>query len=225
MEYLVEKLLKTAFGELGVKEIAGNQDHPRIIQYAKDVGIDGINDDEVPWCSTFVNWVAWKSGLSFSKKVNARSWLNVGTKTFNPKPGDVVVFWRESRESWKGHVGFFLGFTADGKQVYCLGGNQQDRVKISTYSIDKVLSYQCLAKYKDILIPEPPLKKGSDGAAVVNLQEALKSLGIAVGIVDGQFGKNTENAVKVLQGRKPGMLADGIYGAKTRDLLESLFQE
>ncbi len=41
-----------------------------------------------------------------------------------PEFGDVVVFWRERRDSWKGHVGFFHGFSQDGTRVYCLGGNQ-----------------------------------------------------------------------------------------------------
>ena len=92
----MEQLLKIAFGELGTEEIAGNENNPEVLKYASEPGIKGITNDEIPWCSTFVNRVAWKAGLQISGKANARSWLNVGTKVTSPEPGDVVVFWRES---------------------------------------------------------------------------------------------------------------------------------
>ena len=87
----MESLLKIAFNELGTEEIEGEQHNPEILKYAKDTGIEGITSDEIPWCSTFVNWVTWKAGLQFSKKANARSWLNVGTRVTSPEPGDIVV--------------------------------------------------------------------------------------------------------------------------------------
>ncbi len=115
----MENLLKIAFNELGIEEIAGDQHNPEILKYAEETRIKGITSDEIAWCSTFVNWVAQKAGLQISGKANARSWLNVGTKVTLPEPGDVVVFWRESPESWKGHVVFIWehpsimpGFTA-----------------------------------------------------------------------------------------------------------------
>jgi hypothetical protein len=37
----------------------------------------------------------------------------VGTKVAYPEPGDIVVFWRESPQSWKGHVGIFTGISFD----------------------------------------------------------------------------------------------------------------
>lgn len=220
----MESLLKIAFNELGTEEIVGAQHNPEILKYAKDTGIKGVTTDEIAWCSTFVNWVAWKSGLQYSGKANARSWLNTGTKVTDPEPGDVVVFWRESPESWKGHVGFFLGFSANKKRVYCLGGNQGNRVSVSGYRINTVLSYQRLTPAKKLVIPEPVLQVGSSGEAVVHLQDALKLLNINVGTSDGSFGTKTETGVKELQTRKPNLKIDGIYNEETRDLLESLFQ-
>ena len=220
----MEALLKIAFNELGTEEIVGNQDNPEVLKYAKEVGIKGITSDEIAWCSTFVNWVAWKAGLQYSGKANARSWLNVGEKITTPEPGDVVVFWRESPQSWKGRVGFFLGISADKKRVYCLGGNQGNRVSVSAYRIETVLSYQRLAPVKKLVIPDPVLKLGSRGTAVVALQDALKLLNINVGTSDGDFGPKTESGIKELQTRKPNLPIDGIYNADTRDLLESLFQ-
>lgn len=220
----MEKLLKIAFNELGVEEIVGDQHNPEVLKYADETGIQGITSDEIPWCSTFVNWVSWKAGLQYSGKPNARSWLNVGNKVNHPEPGDVVVFWRESPQSWKGHVGFFLGLSPDRKRVYCLGGNQGNRVSVSAYRINTVLSYQRLANLDKIMIPEPILQMGSRGESVVALQDDLKLLNINVGTSDGAFGPKTEAGVKELQTRQPELIIDGIYNNATRNLLESLFQ-
>lgn len=221
---MMELLLKTAFAELGTEEIVGSRHNPEVLKYAKETNIKGITTDEIPWCSTFVNWVAWKSGLQHSGKANARSWLNVGQKVTSPEPGDIVVFWRESPQSWKGHVGIFIGVSADKKRVYCLGGNQGNRVSVSAYRINTVLSYQRLAPTKQLTIPDPILQKGDAGPKVVALQDALKQLAIDVGTSDGDFGKKTEAGVKELQTRKPNLAISGVYDAETRDLLESLFQ-
>lgn len=220
----MEELLKIAFNELGVEEIPGKKHNPEVLKYAKDTGIKGITTDEIPWCSNFVNWEAWKSGLQFSGRPNARSWLNVGTKVNNPEPGDVVVFWRESPQSWKGHVGFFLGFSNDRKRLYCLGGNQGNRVSVSAYRANTVLSYQRLANVEKIVIPDPILQMGSRGKAVVYLQDDLKLLNINVGTSDGAFGPKTKAGVKELQTRNPELSINGIYNEATRNLLESLFQ-
>lgn len=220
----MEKFLKIAFNELGTEEFQGTRHNPEVLKYANDTKISGITTDEIPWCSTFVNWVAWKSGLQYSGKANARSWLNVGTKVTVPEPGDVVVFWRESPQSWQGHVGIFLGFSLDKKRVYCLGGNQGNRVSVTAYRIETVLSFQRLAPSKQIIIPDPVLKRKSAGPAVVALQDALKLLNINVGTSDGDFGKKTEDGIKELQTRKPNLAITGIYDAETRDLLESMLQ-
>ena len=220
----MEQLLKIAFGELGVEEIVGDKHNPEVLKYAKETGIAGVTTDEIAWCSTFVNWVAMKAGLKYTGKANARSWLNAGTKVTVPEPGDIVVFWRESPQSWKGHVGIFLGVSTDKKRVYCIGGNQGNRVSVSAYRIENVLSYRRLTNSKQLIIPDPILKRGNSGPAVVALQDALKLLSINIGTSDGDFGEKTEKGIKELQTRKPNLAITGIYNAETRDLLESFFQ-
>lgn len=220
----MEALLKVAFGELGTEEIAGEQHNPEILKYSNDTGIQGMTTDEIPWCSSFVNWVAWKCGLQHSGQANARSWLNTGRKVTSPEPGDVVVFWREHPQSWKGHVGFFLGSSPDNTRVYCLGGNQGNRVSVSAYRTETVLSYQRLAPATLFSVPEPTLIKGSRGRQVVALQDALKLLNIDVGTSDGAFGPKTEAGVKELQTRKPHLQVSGIYDDETSTFLESLLQ-
>jgi peptidoglycan hydrolase-like protein with peptidoglycan-binding domain len=59
-----------------------------------------------------------------------------------------------------------------------------------------------------------PRMEGSD---VLKLQEGLKKAGIVVGL-DGEFGPATDKAVKEFQHKK-GLIADGIVGQKTRELI------
>ena len=74
--------------------------------------------------------------------VNARSWLKVGQRVSKPKLGDVVIFWRDNPNSWKGHVAFFVRETKN--WVYVLGGNQNNQVKISAYPKHRLLQYRSL---------------------------------------------------------------------------------
>ena len=58
------------------------------------------------------------------------------------------------------------------------------------------------------------LKKGSQGDAVKNVQEALRRLGYFEGKADGDFGEYTENAVKEFQ-RQNKLTPDGVVGPST----------
>ena len=216
----MDKLLKIASAELGQKEISGPEDNPTIVNYAREAGFSWVDDDETPWCSIFVNWVAKKAGLKGSGQANARSWLLVGINVDTaPEPGDVVVFWRGSRDSWLGHVGFFLGFSKDGRRIYCLGGNQGNQVSVSAFSIDNLLGFRRLGSQGRVSIPDPVLKKGDKGERVKALQNSLKAAGLSCGTSDGDFGDLTEKSVKMLQSMKTGLAIDGIYNESTKDFL------
>lgn len=137
------KIIDIALGEYGETEIPGKGDNPRILEYFDHSGFDGKQlKDETSWCSAFVNWVACKARVQASGALTARSWLQVGKETTTPEKGDVVVFWRESPESWKGHVGFFIRETD--KHIYVLGGNQGNSVCIKPYLKERVLGYRTL---------------------------------------------------------------------------------
>jgi len=134
-------IVNIALNEYGIKEISGSQDNPEVLKYFNDIGFDGAKlKDETSWCSAFANWVAKEANLAYSKKLNARSWLQVGTEVTTPEIGDVVIFWRESKTSWKGHVGFFIRETTN--WIYILGGNQNNQVKISAYQKNRLLGYR-----------------------------------------------------------------------------------
>jgi len=135
-------MIEIALGEYGVQEVSGEANNPRILKYFEEIGETWVQSEETAWCSSFMNWVALKAGRERSGALNARSWLNVGQHIDNPIPGDVVVLWRESKESWKGHVGIFVAQTEE--DIYCLGGNQSDRVQISLYPKGRILGYRRL---------------------------------------------------------------------------------
>ena len=213
--------LQYALAEIGTTEYPGPQDNPRIIDYSLDSGIPGIEDDETAWCSIFVNWCCYKAGWDRSNQANARSWLQIGKPKQNPVPGDIVIFWRENPESTKGHVGFFLGFNDDGSKVYCLGGNQKNRVCIDTYNTSEVLGYRKIGKVKKGAVPQPILKRGSRGIETERLQEILQMMYYDCGDVDGFFGPSTEEALKEFQSDHH-LKTSGIYGVATKNVMEGL---
>lgn len=133
-------IIEAALNEIGVSEKKGSRHEDRILEYFKGAGYSGIKDDETAWCAAFANFILKQCGIKGSGKLNARSFMNVGTPCAEPKMGDIVVFWRESRDSWKGHVGFYI--REDEKYIYCLGGNQNNKVGIDRYPKYRLLSYR-----------------------------------------------------------------------------------
>ena len=78
----------------GMKELAGDaDDNPMILAFLK-LDADWPEHDEVPWCSGFVNFIAWICRAPRSKSLRARSWLEVGRRIRidQAEPGDVVIF-------------------------------------------------------------------------------------------------------------------------------------
>lgn len=92
------------------------------------------------WCAAFVNAVLATNGLPSTGKLNARSFLDYGTATTEPKPGDLVILKRGSGNV-QGHVGFFMG-NDEGGGVRVLGGNQGDQVSEKTFKSEDVLGFR-----------------------------------------------------------------------------------
>jgi uncharacterized protein (TIGR02594 family) len=141
-------LLNTGLSQYGIKEIPGSEDNDEVVKYFESVGYGNLGD-ETAWCSAYMNWIAWRSGLEMSGKLTARSWLSVGDEILNPQPGDVVILWRESPDSWKGHVGLFI--REDDEFIYILGGNQGNQVRISPYKKHRLLGYRRLRPAKKVI--------------------------------------------------------------------------
>ena len=143
---MTNDITTVALTQYGVTEIRGIKHNPKIVNYSKESGFNGVIDDETSWCSVFMNWCALKAGMERSKALTARSWLKIGEKVTTPKTGDIVVFWRESPSSWKGHVGIFINYTENGKYIRCLGGNQSNKVCIAKYPVKELLGFRRLKK-------------------------------------------------------------------------------
>lgn len=130
--------LQKAFLEMNVKEVKGKNHNPRIIQYHKVTSL-GASTDEIPWCSSFANFIVKRCGVEGTGSAMARSWENWGESLDKPIPGCLVVLKRGDNPLY-GHVTFFLYETK--KNIYCLGGNQGDSVAISSYSKSRVVCYR-----------------------------------------------------------------------------------
>lgn len=90
-------------------------------------------------CAAFVGSVLAQVGIQGTGALNARSYLEWGEPVdlVRAQRGDIVVFWRGSRDGWQGHVGFYHGI--DGNNILVLGGNQGNAVSVAPYSADRLL--------------------------------------------------------------------------------------
>jgi uncharacterized protein (TIGR02594 family) len=133
--------MAVAEAELGVHENASPGEHnQRIIEY-HDTTTLKAREDEVPWCSSFVNWALQKAGYAGTRSAAAASWLKWGHDLgAEPRPGAVTVICKKSAGadaatgSFSGyHVAFYVSSTPT--HVRLLGGNQSDSVKYSNFAL------------------------------------------------------------------------------------------
>lgn len=137
---------------LKVEEVEGQVSNPQILAMLR-LDADWPMDDSTPWCSAFVNYIAWLLDLPRSKSLAARSWLLIGQPVAleEAAPGfDVVVLKRgggnqPGPEVMKapGHVGFLAG--QEGLDVLVLGGNQGDAVTVARFPRSQVIGIRRLA--------------------------------------------------------------------------------
>ena len=138
---------------VGIKEVPGSVANPQILAMLK-LDNKWPEDDSVPWCAAFMNYVAWLLRIPRSKSLRARSWLLVGDpiELKDAVPGfDVVILKRGGPNQpgpqvikAKGHVGWFAGI--DDTYVLILGGNQSDSVSITRYHISRILGVRRLVR-------------------------------------------------------------------------------
>ena len=131
---------------LGLKEISGSVHNPAVVAMLQ-LDAKWAQDDETPWCSAFVNYIAWLLRVQRSRSLAARSWLQVGTPVAlaEARPGfHVCVFQRgDGRQpgpeviSAPGHVAFFDSY--DGDRVIVVGGNQGNAVSLVAYPRARLL--------------------------------------------------------------------------------------
>ena len=135
--------LKTAFAEVGIQEIIGYANNPRIVGYHACTGL-GAGDDETPWCSSFMCWVMQQHDIMSTRSAASLSWLRWGKELDVPVRGCVVVYERTDVKGNiipnRGHVGLWLG--ENGVVTHTLGGNQRNQVGVNSYMTERVVGYR-----------------------------------------------------------------------------------
>lgn len=131
---------------VGLKEGPDAVSNPAILAMLR-LDAKWVEDDDVAWCSAFVNAICWLLGLARSRSLAARSWLLIGehVELKDAQAGyDIVIFKRGSSPQpgpevlrAPGHVAFYTGQT--GQKVFVLGGNQADAVSIAGFPASDVL--------------------------------------------------------------------------------------
>jgi uncharacterized protein (TIGR02594 family) len=152
MEKLELTALDIAQRFVGISDISGPTSNSHVLAMLH-LDEKWPENDEVPWCSAFVNYVAWLLRLPRSKNLRARSWLGIGRSVgINEAEAgfDVVILKRGSGNQpgptvidAPGHVGFYAG--REGNQILVLGGNQSDTVRISPYPVKNLLGIRRIA--------------------------------------------------------------------------------
>lgn len=126
------KWLQLAAQEIGVREVGNN--HGADIRRYINMAHCGVEGD--PWCAIFANAMIEGSSLPGTRSASSQSFAhqpNLFRKMTEPALGAIVVYWRGSKQSGLGHVGFYCGERAS--YIYTLGGNEGDMVQIEPFPI------------------------------------------------------------------------------------------
>lgn len=154
----------TARGERGQKEVPGVEGaNPRILEYFTATPVPHSDDsgETDAWCAAFVSWVMKQHGYDPpARPSRALAWESFGQAITDPVYGAIGI---KSRDGG-GHVAFVVGKSADGKQLYMLGGNQRNSASIAQYERSKWHSFVfppgCSASAESL-----PVYKGDAAAA------------------------------------------------------------
>ncbi len=165
--------------------------------------------------------------------------LWVENDAYVPKMGDIIFYdWEDDglgdNKGGADHVGIVV--SCNGKNIKVIEGNRKDTVcyrdmKVDgkyirgyatpRYNAETATKTPAKEKAKTVKIEMPVLKKGSKGRAVLTLQRLLRELkyvnadGKTYITVDGNFGNNTEAAVKRYQKNRGSKACDGVVGEWT----------
>lgn len=153
-----------------------------------------IDPEKTAWCAAFVNAVLAANGIRGTGSLAAKSFLNYGTATDDPQPGDIVVF--------RHHVGFLAGFRPNGNPIVT-GGNQGADGEVSTEGFPKseVLAYRHIPGLAAALEALTPATRAANDN-ITAMVETFSSLGsVAEKAGDGISGFLTKIANGLADGQ------------------------
>lgn len=123
-----------AQNELGVSEIYGDRENPRIVHYHSFTSY-GAKSDEVAWCSSFVNaGLVEGAGIKGTNDAGAASFKQYGAPSTPDKFGSIVLF--KTNTGSRRHVAFSAGVFKG--YVFRLGGNQANSVNVQVVPVELV---------------------------------------------------------------------------------------
>ena len=135
--------------QLGVKEGMPKESEQSPVKYLNYEGVPaGMRSEKETdaWCGAFVNYVLEESGyIGESENPLAvanwngkwRRW-GEGKQIEKPSYGAIVTFVNSRGGD---HMGFVVGISEDNKNLFVLGGNQNDEVNVSKYLITNNFKY------------------------------------------------------------------------------------
>lgn len=208
--------------------------------YCKDMGYNY----RIEWCACFISWLAEKLGItdiipvdmSCNRQISKFKSMGVWHTDRNFESGDIIYYdWDKLGDSRPAdHVGIVE--KVSGNTLTVIEGNNgeypNDLVRRRTINSASSLIYgyarpkypvKSSANSSDINISLPTVRNGDSGNAVKILQLALVAYEYNIGKygADGDFGSDTESAVRKFQ-KRSGIAVDGIVGENTwSELLKS----
>ena len=198
--------------------------------YCNDMGYSY----RIEWCACFISWLAEKLGItdiipvdmSCNSQISKFKALGVWHTDKNFQSGDIIYYdWDISGDA--DHVGIIE--KVNGTILTVIEGNNgnypNDRVRRREISSASSLIYgyarpkypvKGSAKGSDVNISLPTVRNGDTGNVVKILQLALVAYEYNIGKcgADGEFGFDTESAVRQFQ-KRSCIAVDGIVGKDT----------
>jgi hypothetical protein len=150
---LQQKILTIARAEIGKGETIADNQGEDIDRYFANSGYSGA------WCGAFVSWVLKEAGVNeFGDCPSARQFYNIAKKNGwtvkEPRAGDLIVFWRNKKKSWQGHIGIiervYLDEIDEIVTIVTIEGNKGSfpaKVKRVHRKIDSSTGVKCLLGY------------------------------------------------------------------------------
>lgn len=117
---------QAALKEIGRRELPDNRG-PVVRRY---IAMASCGEEGDPWCAIFVNAMLESQGVMGTRSPSSQSFRHHTNFQLlkGPTLGAIAVFWRISKSSGLGHVGFYAGEDRH-HFIDTVGGNESDMVR------------------------------------------------------------------------------------------------
>jgi uncharacterized protein (TIGR02594 family) len=165
-----------AYRDLGVAEIGGAKDNPRIESMFATVGHPEVMHDETSWCAAAVGTWLTEAGYPIPPmdvNLMGGSYAAYGQRLTSFKPGCLCIcYYTKLREKdWRRHI--CIGIADLGDAIQVIGGNQSNKVSIIKWPKANVAAYRW-----PVRASAPDLRAA--GSTEIALGDTLKKSAAAV---------------------------------------------